>query len=102
MTRRPPSPPRFPSTTLFRSRRVLEPVVAAQLDRERFVPPEQLRPRREQRLEERLAEDAARHRLARVRDRRRLRRSEEHTSELQSRLQLVCRFLLEKKKYETN
>src|SRR2546422_7921243 len=28
-------------------------------------------------------------------------RSEEHTSELQSRLHLVCRLLLEKKKYET-
>src|SRR2546429_4015190 len=27
-------------------------------------------------------------------------RSEEHTSELQSRLHLVCRLLLEKKKYE--
>src|SRR2546429_6589098 len=30
--------------------------------------------------------------------RRRTRRSEEHTSELQSRLHLVCRLLLEKKK----
>src|SRR2546422_2255974 len=29
-------------------------------------------------------------------------RSEEHTSELQSRLHLVCRLLLEKKKYEQN
>src|SRR2546429_5960252 len=29
------------------------------------------------------------------------RRSEEHTSELQSRLHLVCRLLLEKKKYYT-
>src|ERR1041385_9401957 len=29
-------------------------------------------------------------------------RSEEHTSELQSRLHLVCRLLLEKKKYATN
>src|SRR5687768_17876981 len=29
-------------------------------------------------------------------------RSEEHTSELQSRLQLVCRLLLEKKKKMTN
>src|SRR2546422_2484724 len=29
----------------------------------------------------------------------RLERSEEHTSELQSRLHLVCRLLLEKKKY---
>src|SRR2546422_7388895 len=29
-------------------------------------------------------------------------RSEEHTSELQSRLHLVCRLLLEKKKYVSN
>src|SRR2546422_8618696 len=29
-------------------------------------------------------------------------RSEEHTSELQSRLHLVCRLLLEKKKYRPN
>src|SRR2546422_2075092 len=35
--------------------------------------------------------------LARLR-RRGLQRSEEHTSELQSRLHLVCRLLLEKKK----
>src|SRR3712207_8555824 len=32
---------------------------------------------------------------------RRWNRSEEHTSELQSRQYLVCRFLLEKKKYNT-
>src|SRR2546429_5067587 len=31
-----------------------------------------------------------------------LRRSEEHTSELQSRLHLVCRLLLEKKKNQQN
>src|SRR2546422_2659929 len=31
-----------------------------------------------------------------------LKRSEEHTSELQSRLHLVCRLLLEKKKKKTN
>src|SRR5690554_1192770 len=31
-----------------------------------------------------------------------LERSEEHTSELQSRPHLVCRLLLEKKKYESN
>src|SRR5699024_11583485 len=30
------------------------------------------------------------------------RRSEEHTSELQSRVDLVCRLLLEKKKYNSN
>src|SRR2546422_11476180 len=34
-------------------------------------------------------------------DLRAWRRSEEHTSELQSRLHLVCRLLLEKKKKET-
>src|SRR5687768_17927178 len=33
----------------------------------------------------------------RIHERRRARRSEEHTSELQSRLHLVCRLLLEKK-----
>src|SRR5205809_3961120 len=33
---------------------------------------------------------------------RRQPRSEEHTSELQSRLHLVCRLLLEKKKYSDN
>src|SRR5216684_5175977 len=37
-------------------------------------------------------------RAHRPRRRRRGRRSEEHTSELQSRLHLVCRLLLEKKK----
>src|SRR5687768_17928976 len=37
------------------------------------------------------------HQLLRV-----FRRSEEHTSELQSRLHLVCRLLLEKKKKNTN
>src|SRR5438105_8869463 len=30
------------------------------------------------------------------------RRSEEHTSELQSRVDIVCRLLLEKKKHKTN
>src|SRR2546422_10164687 len=35
-------------------------------------------------------------------DREQLPRSEEHTSELQSRLHLVCRLLLEKKKKNTN
>src|SRR6266436_7914856 len=33
---------------------------------------------------------------------RRSSRSEEHTSELQSRLHLVCRLLLEKKKHQNN
>src|SRR2546421_8437884 len=40
-------------------------------------------------------------RLARARPRPHARRSEEHTSELQSRSDLVCRLLLEKKKNTT-
>src|SRR2546422_4391378 len=48
-----------------------------------------------------------RHALGQVRRERGRRRrlggrSEEHTSELQSRLHLVCRLLLEKKKHETS
>src|SRR5687768_18328765 len=75
MIRRPPRSTLFPYTTLFRS----APVAAARVVRQRRV----------RRLEPR-AEDDRIH-LA-------LRRSEEHTSELQSRLHLVCRLLLEKKK----
>src|SRR3712207_8786626 len=76
MIRRPPRSTLFPSTTLFRSR--LEALTGA-----RF--PEPLRPPP-------LMDDA----LSFIRDRLRA-RSEEHTSELQSRQYLVCRLLLEKK-----
>src|SRR3712207_8145819 len=79
MIRRPPRSTLFPYTTLFRSppgesepyaRRVLQPALTVVVpSRDR---PEQLR-------------DC-------------LARSEEHTSELQSRQYLVCRLLLEKKK----
>src|SRR2546422_6098894 len=79
MIRRPPRSTLFPYTTLFRSSRVMvrnveqRPVLFA------FV--------RELLQSEQLQEFAAA-----------LPRSEEHTSELQSRLHLVCRLLLEKKK----
>src|SRR2546422_4955871 len=86
MIRRPPRSTLFPYTTLFRSRR---PAVGArarpagraddQRGRAHGVPP------------------AARAAGARARAGHRS-RSEEHTSELQSRLHLVCRLLLEKKK----
>src|SRR3712207_8916079 len=101
MIRRPPRSTLFPYTTLFRSRvaRDLQPL----LDR-RVVAPradqrvERLHRRRlahggDVRLEvplERVARPAAAER----------RRSEEHTSELQSRQYLVCRLLLEKKKIQ--
>src|SRR2546426_8179431 len=71
MIRRPPRSTLFPYTTLFRSHR---PAVRAQAVRVR-----RLRPGPARRAT-------------------RLARSEEHTSELQSPCNLVCRLLLEKKK----
>src|SRR5258708_21423587 len=79
MIRRPPRSTLFPYTTLFRS---------------------------ELRDEERRRQPPARRRPARRRQRRPAwhaggeRRSEEHTSELQSPDHLVCRLLLEKKKHK--
>src|SRR3712207_8362933 len=88
MIRRPPRSTLFPYTTLFRSWRVQD--IDFSQDRvdwhERIEPDERF-----QRMyglssffvgEQRVAE-----------------RSEEHTSELQSRQYLVCRLLLEKKKH---
>src|SRR2546426_9021621 len=82
MIRRPPRSTLFPYTTLFRSivrieeesrrhLRFAEPVSLVLLDLDRFKD---------------------------VNDRFGHRRSEEHTSELQSPCNLVCRLLLEKKK----
>src|SRR3712207_6946315 len=84
MIRRPPRSTLFPYTTLFRSaRRVLRRGGAA---RGRAADGER---------DGRDAGDGSR---LRPRDVRRARaRSEEHTSELQSRQYLVCRLLLEKK-----
>src|SRR5256885_12010754 len=69
MIRRPPRSTLFPYTTLFRSAPLRQGAPACE------------------------AESALAHPLHRVR-----RRSEEHTSELQSPCNLVCRLLLEKKK----
>src|SRR2546426_2425288 len=73
MIRRPPRSTLFPYTTLFRSR-------------------VEGRPRR------RPEHEAPRHAAARHHQRPAHGRSEEHTSELQSPCNLVCRLLLEKKK----
>src|SRR5258707_9776913 len=75
MIRRPPRSTLFPYTTLFRSQ------VLRHADREH---------------PDVLLRGEHRHRFLRIR--RRDHRSEEHTSELQSRQYLVCRLLLEKKK----
>src|SRR2546429_3940990 len=80
MIRRPPRSTLFPYTTLFRSIVLgAREIVIAKQGRDVAVVS---RPALSEILWER--------------------RSEEHTSELQSRLHLVCRLLLEKKKKTTN
>src|SRR2546422_8426004 len=73
MIRRPPRSTLFPYTTLFRSG-TLSPVSASRLQ-----------------YSSRTSKTQPNSSVASI-------RSEEHTSELQSRLHLVCRLLLEKKK----
>src|SRR2546422_5540968 len=91
MIRRPPRSTLFPYTTLFRS-----PLLALMRPGERtLLVAEQLR--LDQRVRDRAAVDGD-ERLVAAGDPS---RSEEHTSELQSRLHLVCRLLLEKKKQKT-
>src|SRR3712207_8832946 len=87
MRRRPPRSTLFPYTTLFRSGAVVEGVG----ERGRGVDPLDA-----VLLEGKLAEE--RRGVAEGVDGR-AERSEEHTSELQSRQYLVCRLLLEKKNH---
>src|SRR5205809_4815544 len=74
MRRHPPRSTLFPYTTLFRSQALRAPLAAHLLRVGPWLPVQHLHGRSPA-------------------------RSEEHTSELQSRLHLVCRLLLEKKKY---
>src|SRR2546428_6475268 len=90
MIRRPPRSTLFPYTTLFRSKHAAAIVPARPSGRRDKPPP-------------------PRSRLAKSRPRRvspasaiAPTRSEEHTSELQSRSDLVCRLLLEKKNEDLN
>src|SRR3712207_6965788 len=94
MIRRPPRSTLFPYTTLFRSvlRAEAAPVTAHTT---------RARDGRASRTHRRTPTRDARTRpSAATPDVRQTRRSEEHTSELQSRQYLVCRLLLEKKKTE--
>src|SRR2546422_4887666 len=88
MIRRPPRSTLFPYTTLFRSSQpeVQPPVVLA---REPHPAVHDLQLALGSEFDGHLGTDGA------------AVRSEEHTSELQSRLHLVCRLLLEKKKKTT-
>src|SRR3712207_7242314 len=91
MIRRPPRSTLFPYTTLFRSDRAHR---SGDADAFRNV---RIRGRRAVRNPLQLAPDAKLERRP-SRCERQIERSEEHTSELQSRQYLVCRLLLEKKK----
>src|SRR2546422_6857287 len=86
MIRRPPRSTLFPYTTLFRSQRQI-------LHGTSRVGVSKL-----QSAEERLRDINPNVRVETFETRLTSERSEEHTSELQSRLHLVCRLLLEKKK----
>src|SRR2546430_12042187 len=102
MTRRPPRSPLFPYTTLFRSRFRREALAASRLthrhvaatiafdshDGRPFLVMELVEGRS---LADIVSEGGA------LEPQRAVRRSEEHTSELQSQSNLVCRLLLEKK-----
>src|SRR5260221_9626208 len=90
MIRRPPRSTLFPYTTLFRSLAVLGGTAGVEVGRKAAAlqPPDQ--PGHP--LEVRLVDPAAVGLKG---------RSEEHTSELQSHSDLVCRLLLEKKKSRT-
>src|SRR5260370_25920052 len=84
MIRRPPRSTLFPYTTLFRS----AGLIGAARCQSRKIPAPTARPiGSDEAFSQALAGRSARQR-----------RSEEHTSELQSHLNLVCRLLLEKKK----
>src|SRR3712207_6852132 len=83
MIRRPPRSTLFPYTTLFRSRGGVPGHLLAE------------------HLHRQLAQLRAEPLLVRQQRGAQLGRSEEHTSELQSRQYLVCRLLLEKKKKDS-
>src|SRR2546422_7091170 len=101
MIRRPPRSTLFPYTTLFRSfleRRRLGDLMLVIQDRHA----DQAVHGSEQHDLLLAMHDDLGHRVALLLPHAVVQRSEEHTSELQSRLHLVCRLLLEKKKMHNN
>src|SRR2546430_7467141 len=108
MIRRPPRSTLFPYTTLFRSLVLIRQYGGLRIPGRKEARPGVLRPARgaqiqvhvpglqSQPVHGRQMPDRVAH--VRMRDELRPCRSEEHTSELQSQSNLVCRLLLEKKK----
>src|SRR5260370_9435737 len=92
MIRRPPRSTLFPYTTLFRSNEV---ECALSVRRAFHVDANEPARPHGRRFSHESGNQVARKLLIHV-------RSEEHTSELQSHLNLVCRLLLEKKKRQTH
>src|SRR3712207_8726224 len=97
MIRRPPISTLFPYTTLFRSRRPHPPTPERLLENQpvRGIVVDDQHPQACQRCRRKPGRRIGRD------PERRVERSEEHTSELQSRQYLVCRLLLEKTKKKT-
>src|SRR3712207_8996551 len=90
MIRRPPRSTLFPYTTLFRSWKELVPLWRQRMKEIKPLPPAYV------------TDGPVMENVQRGADVDLLKfRSEEHTSELQSRQYLVCRLLLEKKKHMT-
>src|SRR3712207_7684678 len=92
MIRRPPRSTLFPYTTLFRSESLRLAVEAHALHRLSPSDRESMQTQTAWRAALKAAQTLPEHLVAIAQ------RSEEHTSELQSRQYLVCRLLLEKKK----
>src|SRR5207249_11844056 len=96
----PPSSPLFPYTTLFRSKRTSDffpaDIAKSLLDDDVLI----LRSGKTMLNRERMLTDADGREHWTLTSK--MPRSEEHTSELQSRFDLVCRLLLEKKKVKCN
>src|SRR2546429_3900530 len=91
MIRRPPRSTLFPYTTLFRSESLmnLTPLISATSSQRCGAGPQDFN-----------ASAISSSGMRRTCPTAKAARSEEHTSELQSRLHLVCRLLLEKKKQQ--
>src|SRR2546430_7118630 len=97
MIRRPPRSTLFPYTTLFRS-----PSLPASPAADRRCTSSRQRCAAPWHVSARCSPPPGRCDIGASPPRCRLSRSEEHTSELQSQSNLVCRLLLEKKKKEEN